>query len=818
MIYLDNVLQKKIIATFHYSLNPKGNLVLGKSEAVSTSPQLFSQVEKKFKVFTKKKDANNSAKFEMNYRIPGVERSVISAHTATEKNISVVSKEFEKSVDEILLNKYVPASVVINQDLEILQFRGSTSLFLEPSPGKASLNLLKMVRAGLAFELRNAIHKCSKSDKATKKTEIEVKIKSVVHFVTIEVLPLRAEDEEKMFLVIFEESNGITGSDSKPSLTKDKKIKQLVEELQHAKDDMRSMLEEQEASVEELQSANEEIVSSNEELQSINEELETSKEEVESTNEELMTINTELQVRNEQLAESYEYAEAVFNTIREAVVILDKAFRVRTANKAFYKAFRVTEEETEGLLIYELGNRQWDIHKLRQLLEEVIPNNTQVTGYEVVHTFPEIGEKIMLINARRILQKTHRQQLILIAIDDVTEHRQAQRIMAEREAWFRNMADRAPVMIWVADSDKRRSFFNTTWLEYTGKNIEQETGIGWYDDIHPDDLPRYLDNYELSFYQRVAFTIEYRIKQNNGEYRWILENAKPTYTSASTFSGFIGSCTEIHDKKLMHDDLERRVDKRTYDLQEINNELIRSNSELQQFAYVASHDLQEPLRKILTFADKMQSLKNVLPETGVNYLNKIVSSSKRMTNLIDALLNFSRTSRIEKFVPTNLNRIVRTVLDDFEVILSEKEGVITHDTLPIVDAIPVQMEQLFHNLISNALKFSKPETPPQITISSRPFSENVTPNNKKLNNSIKYVEIIVKDNGIGFSPEFSEQIFIIFQRLNERNAYPGTGIGLALCRKIVNNHNGDIYAISSEGNGATFHIILPVKHPDVLRD
>ena len=179
----------------------------------------------------------------------------------------------------------------------------------------------------------------------------------------------------------------------------------------------------QETSNEELQSANEEIVSSNEELQSINEELETSKEELESTNEELMTINAELQVRNEQLAEAYEYAEAVFETIREAILVLDKDLRVKSANKSFYKIFGMREEDCEGMLIYELAGRRWDIPQLRYLLNELLPQNSQYQGFEITHTFPVVGEKIMLVNACRVNQKIHQQQLILLAIEDITDLR-----------------------------------------------------------------------------------------------------------------------------------------------------------------------------------------------------------------------------------------------------------------------------------------------------------------------------------------------------------------------------------------------------------
>lgn len=425
MIYLDTVLQKKILATFHYALNAGGFLMLGKSETVGAAPQLFTQLEKNYKIYAGRKETTAKKMYEMNHRLPEAEHAAPGhslKRTLVKEDES--TRDLDKMVDDLLLTKYTPASLVVNQDLEILQFRGSTGVFLEPSPGKASLNLLKMARPGLAFELRSAVHKAQKSWQAIKKTGIEMNSNGQIQRVAIEVLPLKPDSEERLFLVIFEQSQPLEPGAMKPSLTKDKLVKQLQDELNGVKDDMRTIIEEQEASNEELQSANEEIVSSNEELQSINEELETSKEEVESTNEELMTINTELQVRNDQLAEAYEYAEAVFATIREAVIVLDQDLRVRSANRSFYKTFKETPARTEGMLIYELGNHQWDIPRLRELLEDIVPNNTQFYGFTVEHDFPNVGKKIMVLNARRIVQKVHRQQLIVLAIDDIGAHGQ----------------------------------------------------------------------------------------------------------------------------------------------------------------------------------------------------------------------------------------------------------------------------------------------------------------------------------------------------------------------------------------------------------
>jgi two-component system, chemotaxis family, CheB/CheR fusion protein len=666
-----------------------------------------------------------------------------------------------------------------------------------------------MARAGLAFELRNAIHKCGKSRSVIKKSGIEIRTKGQIRNVSIEVSLLQSHPDEKAFLVVFEDDIS-NGRPEKTSLSRDKIVKQLEQEIEVLREDMRSMLEGQEAHVEELQSANEEIVSSNEELQSINEELETSKEELESANEELTTINNELQVRNEQLSDSQEYAAAVFDSIREAVIILDVNFRVKSANKAFYRIFKENEESIHDVLLFELGNHQWDIHQLRRMLDHIVASGASFTDFEVEHDFPNIGHKVMLLNGKTVYHTNNNQQLVLLAIEDITEHRQAEKLMSEREFWFRNMANQAPVMIWVAGKDKRKNFFNDTWLEFTGRKLSELQGFGWRDDIHPDDASTYMGIYDDHFNKQLSFAIEYRLKRADGNYRWIVDTAKPTYLADGSFSGFIGSCSEIHDKKMIHEELEQRVRQRTQDLQHINMELQRSNNELQQFAYVASHDLQEPLRKILTFADRLQKF-DTIPSSGVSFVEKIVESSKRMRKLIDELLNFSRTSRAEqKYEKLNLEDVLQTVLDDFELIISEKNAVIEHDRLPAIDGIPLQMEQLLHNLVGNALKFTKRNGTPILKIKYRSADETVLVANG-LDPAIPHFEITFSDNGIGFAPEYADQIFDIFQRLNYKQDYPGTGIGLALCRKIVNNHRGKIFAEGVENEGAVFRVILPAK-------
>ncbi|WP_246859497.1 CheR family methyltransferase [Spirosoma sp. KCTC 42546] len=584
LIYLGSTYQRKAISLFHYGLNPNGYLLLGKSETVGSLTTLFAQVEKNYKIYIRKNDVVSRASFEMSPRLgfdrlnpdnpePDHKGERFSGSDAPKRSEPASEAGFpvndlEKTIDDLLLRHYVPASVVVNDDLDILRFRGSTSTFLEPSTGKASLNLLKMARPSLVFELRNTVHKARKAGQPVRKTGLEVKIKDKVHQVAIEVVPLRTDTEERLYLVLFEEveAAGSVGTDLAEK--RNRRIKQLEEELATLREDMRSIVEEQEASNEELQSANEEIISSNEELQSINEELETSKEEIESTNEELLTINQELQVRNDQLSEANEFSEVIFATIREATLVLDEDLRVKSANKTFYKLFRVDEDQTQGRLIYELGNRQWDIPALRLLLSDVIRHNVQVDSFEVTHTFTDIGEKVLLVNARRIVRN---QEAILLAIEDITEHRRAQRLLAEREAWLHNLVENAPVLIWVSDANGQYTFFNKAWINFTGHSLADSIKQGWEKEIHPDDQQSYLAIYKSAFEKRLPFQLEFRLKQYNTEYKWVLLNASPMFlpttlenhasievgdstgmdSSSGIFNGYIVTCAEIDNHKTL---------------------------------------------------------------------------------------------------------------------------------------------------------------------------------------------------------------------------------------------------------------------------
>ncbi|OLY93004.1 His Kinase A (phospho-acceptor) domain-containing protein [Cnuella takakiae] len=247
------------------------------------------------------------------------------------------------------------------------------------------------------------------------------------------------------------------------------------------------------------------------------------------------------------------------------------------------------------------------------------------------------------------------------------------------------------------------------------------------------------------------------------------------------------------------------------DLKTSITELERSNSELEQYAYAASHDLQEPLRKITTFAHMLQDTQSEnLNEKGRQYIQKIIASTSRMTTLIRDLLNFSSLKQKDHFENLDLNDVLESVLQDLELAIQQKEVRISAEHLPEIEAIPLQMHQLFYNLLTNAVKFASPNRKPEIRITC-----GTLPHEQKerfgLNPQLSYLQLMVADNGIGFDRQHANQIFGLFKRLNNKELYTGSGIGLALCKRVMDNHQGLIFAESEEGMGARFYLLLPTS-------
>jgi PAS domain S-box-containing protein len=431
-----------------------------------------------------------------------------------------------------------------------------------------------------------------------------------------------------------------------------------------------------------------------------------------------------------------------------------------------------------------------------------------VYGEEIIVVRPDGELRNVLPHPQPVFDSNGKMIGAVNMLMDITKLKKAEQTIRESEERFKIAANAAPVLIWMSDKNKNRYFFNKGWLEYTGRTHEQEVGIGWTENVHLDDLKMLLDIYHSSFEKQKEYKLEYRLRRHDGEYRWILSHGIPRYSPDKKFEGFIGTCIDIHDKKMMTEALEREVSERTKDLKEANQQLLHYNEQLEEFAYAASHDMKEPLRKILFYNNHLWETAGAkLGEKEKEYLNRSINAAKRMASLIDDLLEYSKAnSDSQNFELADVNEIIDEIILSHKDVIDQDKVLVHFHSLPTIKAIPFQLRQLFDNLITNALKYRHPERQLEITIMADMVTgENIAELDKEKN----YCKISVCDNGVGFDDEYSEKIFELFQRLGAIKC-SGTGVGLALCKKIAQNHNGIIKAKGKTNEGACFEIYLPV--------
>jgi two-component system CheB/CheR fusion protein len=365
------------------------------------------------------------------------------------------------------------------------------------------------------------------------------------------------------------------------------------------------------------------------------------------------------------------------------------------------------------------------------------------------------------------------------------------------ESRFKVITDTAPVLVWMSDTDKLCSYFNNGWLQFTGRTLDQERGNGWAEGVHPDDFNRCLDIYVTSFDQRVPFTMEYRLKRHDGQYRWILDNGVPRYSPEGEFLGYIGSCIDIHNQKTVNQQLEIH-----------NAKLCRKNSELRGFNYIATHDLQEPLRRLTNYANLLtMSFSESISPIVNGYLHKIKDEVANMHTQINSLLEYTLLAEDKNWQEkTDLNALFNTSLEDFKNEIVEKNITVHSGNLPTLRVVPAHIKKVFANLISNAIRFARPGVEPAITVNAVKISSG-----SKINKYLRdeaYWEINFADNGIGFDDKYRDLVFELFQHAgNSQNC--GAGVGLSIVKKIMHNHDGEVLATSRPGVGSTFRLYLP---------
>ncbi|MCE6987844.1 response regulator [Dyadobacter sp. CY323] len=396
----------------------------------------------------------------------------------------------------------------------------------------------------------------------------------------------------------------------------------------------------------------------------------------------------------------------------------------------------------------------------------------------------------------RVIQESLRQEIEI--------RKRAQVELDGRIQELRFILESLPQIAFTVKTDGRLEYVNEHWFQYSE---DAET----FPQAHPDDLV--FDRWEEHFREGVEFSIETRLKHlGTQDYKYFLLKVIPILQN-NVIVRWVGTFTDIHQQKMAHELLEHKVEIRTRELLHKNSELETTNHELQQFAWVVSHDLKEPLRKIQTFSHLIKEKYLSQNEEAISYLNRSINSSARMSRLISDLLDYSRLSVKADFQPTDLNAMIDELLVDFDETIREKNAVITVDKLPLIDTIPSQIRQVFQNLISNALKFSKSDVPPRITISHEIVDQKTLTGGSSADGT--FCRITISDNGIGFDEKFLDRIFVIFQRLNNISNYEGTGIGLAIAKKIMDKHNGLISAQSEENQGTRFILVLPLAQEKI---
>ncbi|KQB42525.1 PAS domain-containing sensor histidine kinase [Flavobacterium aquidurense] len=313
--------------------------------------------------------------------------------------------------------------------------------------------------------------------------------------------------------------------------------------------------------------------------------------------------------------------------------------------------------------------------------------------------------------------------------------------------------------------------------------------------LDPDDLPaREKAHEEAKTTGRISY--EARIVNTDKSARWTKINGKIINDEDGNPKTIIGIIQDIHEQREFEEELKKQVSSRT-------DELIRSNNDLMHFASVVSHDLREPVRKIKIFNTLLRNdIEDNVNEKSKKYLHKVSQSAQRMENIIEGILTYSTLDKTLQHIETiDLNEIIENIKIDLELIIKEKDAILVTCDLPEIEGAPILINQLFYNLLQNALKFSKADQPPRVIITCT--AENI--------DGVDSLKITIKDNGIGLDSEFAERIFTAFERLHSKSEYEGNGLGLALCRKIAKRHSGTITAAGEKDNGAEFIVTLPLK-------
>jgi two-component system CheB/CheR fusion protein len=792
LIYMGGELQKNILRTIHFALNPGGYLFMGPSENIGSLKDSMKELSKKWKIY------KNIGKPVMisndhNHIVESKFNSPYSTAIKTKNALNNIPEIFK----DIVIDEYNYAGILIDRDFEVKQAIGSFKNYLDFPDGNFNLNLLKLVHPDLSIAISSGVRKAIKDSAKVMLKKVKINLKNEKKLVNVIIKPYLDQNEfiqQFLFVIIHEiETEFIPHKKNLPD-SEDKMhiLLEVEQELKETKENLQAVIEELETANEELQSSNEEMISANEELQSTNEELQ-------SLNEELHTVNTEHQMKIKELVELNEDLNNYFSSTDIGQLLIDKKLVIRKFSPAIKSQINLIETDI-GRSIIDISNNFHNLDFINDL------KSVMKKGNVIEKEINLKTNRIYLMRISPYIKLNKSIDGVVVTFIDISETKKLSSIIDSvfnssvsgitAKKAIRDKHGNITDFEYLAVNDSAAAIYGTTKEKMIGKRVIAEVApqnkiyFDRYRDVVDHDQKQHFEHHDE--------------KQN----KWY------DIVAVKMMDGLVTTYTDITEKKRSAEELEKHYNelKRTSKrLSYTNVALEQSNYDLLQFASVVSHDLKEPLRKIMTFGNLLQTADgDKRSEKEKSYLDKMLKSSERMKNLIDDLLSFSKLSN--KNIPFNkveLSEIVKAITDDLEIQIKEQDAEIKIEALPKIEALTGQMNQLFQNLISNSLKFTKGKKP-KIKISQETIPHEFV-NDFKLKDPDAFVCITVTDNGIGFEEEYKEKIFGLFQRLTTSEKYQGTGIGLAICRKIAENHHGFITAKSKPGEGSTFYVILPKK-------
>jgi len=498
----------------------------------------------------------------------------------------------------------------------------------------------------------------------------------------------------------------------------------------------------------------------------------------------------------ESLKDSVELREAIFQGSRDAIFISNADSRFVIVNHSACDLTGYSSEELLSMRIPDL-HEEVDLEAFRNFHDRIMAGEDMVSEAKLRR---KNGEKIVTeFNNRRIFISD--QPCMHTVARDVTERNEMEEALRHSEERYRDLYENANDIIYTLDLDGNFTSANKAAERVFGYSREELMKMNRRDIVAPDHLHigpemirRRIAGEEIPNYCGDIIARDGR--------RLTIETSIRLISRDGTPVGIQGIARDITERKQAEEQLKQFAEK-----------LEKSNRELEGFAYIASHDLQEPLRKIQAFGDRLRSkCGQTLTREAMDYLDRMQAAAKRMQTLVIDLLKLSRiTTRARPFVRVDLGQIVKEVVSDLELQIEQTGGTVKTGYLPTIEADPTQMRQLFQNLIGNALKFHRPGDPPVVKVEDDLLCERDKRTGRHKEEQHEFCRIIIEDNGIGFDEKYIDRIFAPFQRLHGRSEYDGTGIGLTVCQKIAQRHNGTIVAESSPGDGARFVILLPMK-------